>query len=133
MSKKNDWCFACSPKNPIGLHLKFEEINDIYQTCFTGREEHQGYDGILHGGIISTLLDEVTARYIYVKGFRALTARLEIRYRRPTPIGVPLTITGQIIRVRGKMYELVGKIKLADGTVTAEGKSTVLVLKDEEV
>ncbi len=132
MSEKNDWCFACSPKNPIGLHLEFQEIDDTYQTCFTGGPEHQGYDGILHGGIISTLLDEVTARYIYAKGFRALTARLEVRYRRPTPIGVPLIITGRISKVRGKMYELVGKIKLADGTVTAEGKSTVLVLKDEE-
>ena len=132
MSEKNNWCFACSPNNPIGLHLEFQEINDTYQTSFTGKKEHQGYDGILHGGIISTLLDEVTARYIYAKGLRALTARLEIRYRCPTPIGVPLTITGRINRVHGKMYELVGKIKLADGTVTAEGKSTVIVLKDEE-
>ncbi len=132
MSEKDSWCFACGSQNPIGLHLEFQEVNDTYQTQFIGKREHQSYDGILHGGIISTLLDEVTTRYIYVKGMHAVTARLEIRYRRPTPIDEPLTIIGQINKVRGKMYELSGKIQLADGTVTAEGKSTVIVLKDEK-
>ena len=39
MSEKNSWCFACSPNNPIGLHLEFQEINDTYQTSFTGKKE----------------------------------------------------------------------------------------------
>ncbi|MDU2063594.1 MAG: PaaI family thioesterase [Sporomusaceae bacterium] len=131
MKEENDWCFACGRQNPIGLHLEFTEEDNVYKTIFVGQKEHQGYDGILHGGIISTLLDEATARYIYAKGMKALTARLEVRFRAPTPIGEPLTVTGRIVKVKGKMYELLGKIQLADGTVTAEGKTTVIVLKDE--
>ncbi|MBU2699265.1 acyl-coenzyme A thioesterase PaaI-like protein [Sporomusaceae bacterium BoRhaA] len=132
MSDENDWCFACGSQNPLGLHLKFQEINDTYQTQFTGKKEHQGYAGILHGGIISTLLDEVTAGYLYAKGLHALTARLEVRYRHPTPIDQPLTVSGRIHKVKGKVYELFGKIQLADGTVTAEGKTTAIVLKDDK-
>src|SRR5664280_1144529 len=94
----NDWCFACGRQNPCGLKLEFEEQADTYVTHFTGGPQHQGYDGIMHGGIISTLLDEVMARYIYAKGMNAVTARLEVRYVKPTPIGVPLLIQGRITK-----------------------------------
>lgn len=126
----NQWCFACGSDNPIGLKLKFREENDTYITNFTAGLEHQGYDGIVHGGIISTLLDEITARYIYSKGYNAVTARLEIRYRQPTPIGVALTVTGRITNQRGKLYELAGSIKLPDGTLTAEAKTTVAIIDE---
>ena len=59
----------------------------------------------------------------------AVTARLEIRYRHPTPIGQELTISGWITGQRRNMYELAGKIELPDGTVTAEAKATVAVIK----
>lgn len=126
----NQWCFACGRANPIGLKLEFKEENETYMTTFTAGPEHQGYDGIVHGGIVSTLLDEITARYIYSKGYNAVTARLEVRYRQPTPIGVPLTVTGRITNHRGKLYELAGIIKLPDGTVTAEAKTTVAIIDE---
>ena len=126
MDERNRWCFACGRDNPIGLQLSFREEKDTYITTFTPGPQHQGYDGIVHGGIVSTLLDEIMARYVYSKGINAVTARLEIRYRRPTPVGQELTITGKIDRQRGKMFEMTGCIQLADGTVTAEGKATVM-------
>ena len=127
----NDWCFACGPRNPIGLKLTFREENDTYVSNFTAGLEHQSYNGIMHGGLISTLLDEIMARYLYAQGLTAVTAKLEVRYRQPTPIGEKLTITGWIVNKKGKMYELAGKITLPDGTVTAEGKSIVAVKGDE--
>jgi len=126
MDDRNRWCFACGRDNPIGLQLNFREENDTYITTFTPGPQHQGYDGVVHGGIVSTLLDEIMARYVYSKGVNAVTARLEIRYRRPTPVGQELTITGKIVRQRGKMFEMTGCIQLADGTITAEGKATVM-------
>ena len=90
--ERNQWCFACGPKNPFGLKLSFREQDDTYLSEFTGQQQHQGYDGIMHGGIVSTLLDEIMARYLYAKGMNAVTARLEIRYNKPTPIGVPLLL-----------------------------------------
>ncbi|TWH45172.1 PaaI family thioesterase [Sporomusa sp. KB1] len=131
MSDMNDWCFACGPRNPIGLKLTFWEENDVYLTDFTAGPEHQGYNGIMHGGLISTLLDEIMARYLYAQGLTAVTAKLEVRFRQPTPIREKLTISGWITSKRGKMVELAGKITLQDGTVTAEGKAMVAIKGDE--
>ncbi len=130
--KANQWCFACGPLNPIGLKLKFKEENGEYITTFKAGAEHQSYDGIVHGGIVSTLLDEIMAGYIHAKGVKGVTARLEVRFRQPTPIGEELIVTGRIKGQRGNMYELAGLIKLPDGTVTAEGKATVAVVEDDE-
>jgi uncharacterized protein (TIGR00369 family) len=124
---QNEWCFACGRLNPCGLKLVFEEREDTYITHFTGEAHHQGYDGIMHGGIVSTLLDEIMARYIYAKGVTAVTARLEVRYLKPTPIGIPLLVKGRVIRHKGRIYETTGSIELPDGTVTAEGTAKVFV------
>lgn len=130
MSEANQYCFVCGPNNPIGLKLTFREENDTYITEFTPKPEHQGYDGVLHGGLVSTVLDEVMARYLYAKGMHAVTAKLEVRFRQPTPIGQPLTASARIVGQRGKMYEVAGTICLADGTVTAQGKATVAVVEE---
>ncbi len=131
MDESNQWCFACGPRNPIGMKLSFREEENLYLTTFVPGPEHQGYDGIMHGGLISTLLDEVMARYLHAQGLNAVTARLEVRFRQPTPIGQELTISGWITGQRGKMYELAGKITLPDGTVTAEGKAIIAIKGDE--
>jgi acyl-coenzyme A thioesterase PaaI-like protein len=126
--KRNEWCFACGPKNPFGLKLSFREQDDTYISQFTGQPQHQGYDGIMHGGIVSTLLDEIMARYLYAKGMNAVTGRLEVRYNKPTPIGVPLLIKGRITKSKGRLYETEGTIELPDGTVTAQGTAKVFVI-----
>lgn len=128
--ERNQWCFACGRENPIGLKLTFREDGDKYIAQFRPGPEHQSYDGIVHGGIISTLLDEIMARYPYAKGLNTVTARLEVRYRKPTPIGQDLTVTGWVTKRRGKMIELAGSVALPDGTVTAEGKATVIAVEE---
>ncbi|QDR81881.1 PaaI family thioesterase [Sporomusa termitida] len=131
MDESNQWCFGCGPHNPIGMKLSFRAEENRYLTTFVPGPEHQGYDGIMHGGLISTLLDEVMARYLHAQGLNAVTARLEVRFRQPTPIGQELTISGWITGQRGKMYELAGNITLPDGTVTAEGKAIIAIKGDE--
>lgn len=132
MDPINQWCFVCGKENPIGLQLTFIEKDESYITTFTARPEYQGYDGIMHGGLVSTILDEVMVRYLNAKGLNAVTAKLEVRFRKPTPIGQQLTATGKITGKRGNMYELVSEITLPDGTITAQGKATVAVLEDTE-
>lgn len=127
---KNRWCFGCGPMNPIGLKLKFQEENDRYVTHFTAGPEHQSYNGIVHGGILSTLLDETMVRYLYAKGFNAVTARMELRYREQTPIEQPLTISSRILSHKRNLYEMTGEICLPDGKVSVEGKATVFIMKD---
>ena len=126
--EQNQWCFACGRLNPCGLKLQFEERDGTYLSHFTGSAQHQGYDGILHGGIISTLLDEIMARYLYAKGMNAVTGRLEVRFNKPTPIGVPLLLKGRITKGKGRLYETEGTIELPDGTVTAQGTARVFII-----
>ncbi len=89
-------CFACGPLNPIGLKLEFVEEGSEYVTYFTPGKEHQGFTDITHGGIISTVLDEVMARYAWVSGRKAVTAEMTVRLRRPARVGNRLRFAGKI-------------------------------------
>ncbi len=80
-------CFVCGRDNPIGLRLTFETDGQCVVTEFTPRPEHQGYPGVLHGGIASALLDEVLGRTAIAYGRFMMTAQMEVRYRVPIPIG----------------------------------------------
>ncbi|MBU0494663.1 MAG: PaaI family thioesterase [Chloroflexi bacterium] len=127
-------CFVCGIENPIGLHLFF--YTDEEGRCiarFQPREEHQGYPGCLHGGLISTLLDEVMGRVLAHREVWAMTGRLEIKFRKPVPLGEELTIVAEVTRDRGRAYEARGEIRLPDGTVLAEGNGLYLRVPDEFV
>lgn len=89
-------CFACGKSNPIGLKLEFDVESDEYVTYFTPAKEHQGYVGITHGGILSTILDEVMARYVYILGHNTVTGEITVRFKRPARTGQRLRFAGRV-------------------------------------
>lgn len=117
-------CFACSPDNPIGLRLTFADEGDACYARFVPREEHQGWTGVMHGGLIATLLDEAMAQWAWRRGIRAMTAAMDVRFRKAVPIGETVKVQARCTRTRGRMMELAAEVYLADGTVaaTATGK-----------
>ncbi|MHB9131875.1 MAG: PaaI family thioesterase [Armatimonadota bacterium] len=121
-------CFACGKDNPAGLHLTFSVDDDAYVSYFVADRTHQGYEGIIHGGIIATLLDEIMARYVWTKAGPAATAKLEVRYRRPAPVGRRIEIRGWITAERrgGRAFETAAVARLEDGTILAEATGLVL-------
>lgn len=123
-----DMCFVCGANNPIGLKLSFDIVDGTYVAYFTPNENHQSYDGIVHGGIISTLLDEIMGKYVWVlTGNPSFTARLEVRYRRHGEIGKQLRLESRIIKNKGKLYEVEGKLWQVDGEVLiADGTAKVM-------
>lgn len=123
-------CFVCGRDNPIGLHLTFYVEGDQIKTTFTPRPEHQGWPGIMHGGISSTILDETVGRTAFLVDMWAVTGRFEVRYHNPVPIGRPLTAMGEIVRVRGRILEARGEIRLDDGTLAAEARGVYIRLGD---
>lgn len=90
-------CFVCGKSNPIGLKLEFAIEGEEYVTYFTPKKEHQGWVDIVHGGIMSTILDEVMARYVHVLGHNAVTGEITVRLKRPARIGQRLRFAGKVV------------------------------------
>ena len=113
-------CFACGPNNPIGLKLTFAFEDGKYVTRFTPRREHQGYTGITHGGILSTVLDEVMARLVYTMNQRAITAELRIRLKKPVPTGEELIVSGWVVAEARRLIECAAEARDSSGEIVAE-------------
>jgi uncharacterized protein (TIGR00369 family) len=129
-------CFVCGRQNPIGLKLDFYEDHEAGQVRvdLTIPERYQGYPGVVHGGIVAAILDEVAGRAIMVgtsDDNLMATLRLTIRYRRPTPTESPLVAVGWVERTSGRGARVSGEIRLPDGTVTAECEATLVNVPEE--
>jgi len=125
-------CFGCGQENPIGLKLSFRCEEDKAEAEFTPDELHQGWLGIVHGGIICTLLDEAMSHTVDSQGINCLTAKAEIRFRRPAFVGEPLVVTGTMTMKRKRLIEARAAITLKDGTIVAEGKSLMYIVSNEK-
>ena len=126
MEKSLGMCFACGKDNPIGLKLRFDWDGETARAEFTPSELHQGWSGIVHGGIISCLLDEAMSYAPLFEKIDTVTAKLQVRIKRPIPIGEPLLITGNITKRTRKLVETKAAIFLKDGTPVAEATATHL-------
>lgn len=116
-------CFACGKDNPIGLKLNFQQVGDHVQADFTPEANHQGYQGIMHGGLVTTLLDEAMAKVLNLRGIHAVTATLEVKFRNPVPIGEPLRILGEMVEERPRRCAIKASVQNAEGKVLAEANS----------
>ena len=114
-------CFACGRDNPIGLQIEFQVEGDSCTAEFTPGENHVGWQDTVHGGIIYSALDDVTANVLYRQGLKAHTARCEIRYRHPARVGDRLALHGWIEKRKGRLVLLKGEARrLSDGVVIAD-------------
>ena len=127
MLENNDFCFVCGIKNPFGLQVK-PQISDGGETVTiecTPPSHLQGWADVLHGGIISTLLDEaITHVGIATFGKPAVTAQLDVRFRNPSPTGVKLTVSAKRTKASRRLVLAEATVTLPDGTLiaTANGK-----------
>jgi acyl-coenzyme A thioesterase PaaI-like protein len=120
-------CFICGLENPVGLHMKLYNDLDHQQVVSNViiPEHFQGYPGVVHGGIVATMLDEVSGRALLIDGRDdnlMVTMKLEVKYRAPTPTNTPLTIVGRVTSVSSSWAKVYGEVRLPDGTVSAEAE-----------
>lgn len=129
----NDNCFVCGMKNPYGFQVKPEIKNGgefVYIGC-TPPEHLQGWANILHGGILSTLLDEaITHVGIGTFDQPAVTAQLEIRFRNPAPTRVKLHVNAERIKISKRLVEAKAEVTLSDGTLIATGRGKVMPVNE---
>ena len=97
-------------------------------------DAYQGYPGVVQGGIIAAILNEVAGRAVLLHSSDddlMATLRLNIRFRRPTPTETPLTAVGWVERMGGMGARVAGEVRLPDGTVTAECEATLVSVPEE--
>lgn len=111
-------CLLCGTKNPQSLGLTFNKKSDgsVSARCMA-REEHQGYDGILHGGIIASLLDSAMTHCLFMHNIEAVTAELKVRYLHPIPCGSKINITARQTDEFPPLHRLRAELTLADKVV----------------
>ncbi len=99
-------CFVCGMENSDGLRIHWTVEGLTTSAEFTPDSKYQGWKGVLHGGIIATLLDEAMTRLVCIVYGNAVTAEMTVRYVAPAPINQLLTIRGEIIGEKGKIIEM---------------------------
>ena len=125
-------CFACGVLNEHGLHLDLHVGNDRAWCEVAVPARFQGWDGIAHGGIVCTILDEVMAWALAATDNWGVTARMAVTFRKPVAIGTKVRGDGWITESRRRVIETAARIvDERTGTVLAEATATY-VAADEE-
>jgi uncharacterized protein (TIGR00369 family) len=117
-------CFACGTRNPQGLGLRFRFDSREVAADVTFGQAFQGYRGIVHGGLISTVLDEAMVTLLSKLGVLAVTAELTVRFVAPARVGEPFRVTARLVEKRGRISKLEARLVGADGTEIARARST---------
>jgi acyl-coenzyme A thioesterase PaaI-like protein len=131
-------CFICGLENPIGLHLHIYEVEPgVIETTYIAPEHFQGYPGVLHGGIVGALIDEISARAQMGSDPNdprfMFTAKLEVKYRQNVPIGKLLKIVGKAGKSKSKSAEAWAGIYDAEtNELLAEGSTLLINVPDDQ-
>ncbi len=121
-------CFVCGLDNPTALGLRFYQTGEGEVTAETVvPNRFQGYPGIVHGGVVAAMLDEIAGRAAMGDQLDRFmfTAKITVSYRKPVPLGQPLRLTGRLVRRRGRLALVTGELRLADGTLAADAEATL--------
>jgi uncharacterized protein (TIGR00369 family) len=111
--RDNQRCYVCGKENPVGLGVDFE-INREQRTIsakFTPSVNHQGYEGIVHGGILSALLDEAMGKLTVSLGVPAVTAEMTVQFKTPAAAGEELLVSGRLTQETKKLIHAQAKIE----------------------
>ena len=125
------WCFGCGDRNPEGLHIDFEIEGRRASGRFRPRETHQGWPGLAHGGVAAAALDEAMGWAMYAAGAWAMTARMEVKYRRPLPLREELLVSAEVTRDRGRRLEAEAEVRTRSGEVLAQAHGLFLRVTED--
>ncbi len=119
--------YGCGSENTVGLHLEFEFYGNELRADFTTQDHHQGYPGVVHGGVIMSLMYEVMANIRRYSGDETVLRRSTVEFRRPVPVGEPLLVTARVVEESSTGWQLAAVItdrsgnRLASATTEAVG------------
>lgn len=121
-------CFVCGRDNPRGLYMTFFDNgrNEVFSQ-YSVPDVYQGYPGVVHGGIVAAMLDEVVARVAMIDDPHhfMMSVTLQVKFRHVVPTETPLCVLGRVVRLRGRLGKALGQIILPDDTIAAEAEMTL--------
>ena len=125
-------CFVCGKSNPIGLNIVFFKDQDKVKAEFIPESKHQGFKGIVHGGILFSILDEIMGRTAVVtKGVMTMTVEINIKYRKKALVGEKIIFTARMTKDLGRMIEAQAEARSEDGALLTEAKGKFIVVSKE--
>jgi acyl-coenzyme A thioesterase PaaI-like protein len=123
-------CFVCGQDNPAGMQLEFErEAGGATRASWVPREEYEGFRGIVHGGVVATVLDEAMSKAVAGEGIEALTAELRVRLRNPVHPERSYVVRGWVVRRGKRLIATEAAITGADGREQAHAWASFLALR----
>lgn len=126
-------CIACGPRNPHGLHLSlFVDDDAAVRTEYTPQPEHIGFEGVLHGGVLATVVDEAMVWCATWSGKRfCLCGELTVRYRTPAAVGRPLSVVARVQSGRPRLILTSAEMRNAAGALVAEATGKYVPLSPQ--
>ncbi|MGZ8437606.1 MAG: PaaI family thioesterase [Candidatus Limnocylindrales bacterium] len=125
-------CFACGTLNEHGLGLQIHVEPGRSWTELELQPRFEGWEGIAHGGILCTILDEVMAWALVAEDNWGVTARMSVDFKKPVSVGTRLRADGWIVRSRRRLVETAARIVDAETGIELATASGVYVAADEE-
>lgn len=125
-------CFVCGVHNEHGLHIRFYNTNPGEVSAEVNIPgAYQSYPGVIHGGIIASMLDEVATRVFFSESRMVVTAKMEIRYRKPAPLNTPLKLVGRALQDKGRVCKALGQLLTIDNLLLAEAEIMMIEVSPE--
>ena len=127
-------CFGCGADNPDGLQMKFEPRGGVSICELEVPPRFQSWAGMIHGGVVSLMLDEAVGWAAWHAGHPGVTGRLEVKFRQPLKIGDSVRVTGRVEGVRRTLVYTTAVIeRLSDGARVAEATATLMAADDVDL
>jgi uncharacterized protein (TIGR00369 family) len=127
-------CFVCGEENPVGLRQRFETDGRVVRTHFTPRTEHAGFKGVIHGGILATLLDEIMVWACAVQtGKFGFCAEMTVRFQRPALPDSELVVEAELVENRrDRVFEAKADIRNEAGELLASATGKYMPIQDAD-
>ncbi len=127
-------CYVCGQANHRGLQVKFERDGEHgSRALYTARAEHDGWPGLLHGGITFALMDEAVAWAAFFQKLRAVTARVETNFKHPIPTGTPLVVRGWTVNRKRRLVTARAELRVVDTSdLMADLEATMFLIAEPE-
>ncbi len=131
--QKKNFCFACGPDNPHGMHLKFTQEGNRFVCNFRLGQRYTGPPGHCHGGIIATILDDAMSKLNKLRHVIAVTSRMTVEYIKPVPLNQLLRVESHELSKRGRRLAHAAEISDETGRLLARSNGVFIIIDSDRI